>query len=132
MEFTAGKHKYRNNRMDAVTVFDIARRWTPVLVLLSMRVREAKGDKKPPTDAQMVRAIVAASSSVSKENHDFVLNACIETVYREDNGKWQLMSPAGSGRLQYEDVTMEELVEIELNVIRDNGLIDFFSDAPAQ
>lgn len=130
MEFSVGTHKYRNNRMDVITAYDVARRWTPVLALLAMRIKEKKGDKTPPTDEQMVRAIVAASSNVLKEHHDFVLQACLETVYREDNGKWQHMSPAGSGRLQYEDLSINELVEIQLNVIRDNGLLDFFSEAP--
>lgn len=121
-EFSVNGHTYRADKLPALRAFDLARKWAPVLINLAMA---SKADPVP-SDENIVKAMVAMAAGISQADSDAVIAACLAVVSRREGDHWQRLSPGG-GQLQYQNMELPELMQVVLNVVRENGLISFFN-----
>lgn len=124
-EFQVNGRTYRCDKMPVLRQYDIARRWSPVFVQLAMVLKQTP----PPPPGNIARALVVISSPIPQADNDYVISSCLQTVFRKEGANFQRFSP-GPGQLQFEDTTLEELMEVIFNVVSQNGLPDFFSVSP--
>lgn len=125
-QFSVGGHKYSCGRLNAFDQYDVARRFSPVLVWLGALKKEQEV-RDPKAFAQ---AICAMSASLPRADTDAVLNLCLSVVAREQATGFAPMR-AESGALMFQDIELAELLEIVWHVLEANRIVDFFAASPS-
>lgn len=121
-----GGQKYRIGRIDARKQFHVARRLAPLLAGMG---ESALADKAGGF-AAMVGPLTTALSSMSDEDVDYVLDACLYVCQRiQPNGQGAPVI-ARSGGMMFEDIDMGQMIQLAVKVIQEN-LGGFFPGAAA-
>lgn len=139
IEFEINQHRYKTTKLNVMTQWAIARRVAPVVVKVMtpelLKSLKTFFDKSKTVDGQtgnsvlngddllslaseMFTPFVDAISQMSDEDSEFVINACLATVYRSNNGGWSCVKPNGSG-MMFEDIDMLEMMQIVIRTIID-------------
>lgn len=118
-----GGHKYRIGRMDARKQFHVARRLSPLLAGMG-----GLGDKSAGFAAALA-PLTEALSSMSDEDVDYVLDACLGVCHRlqQDGRPAPVMTRSG---LMFDDIDMAQMIQLAVKVIKEN-LGGFFPGAAA-
>lgn len=124
-EFSVGSATYRATKMDVFMQYDVARKWAPILIWV------ASSKDKTFKPADFARAFCAVSSPIPKEDSDYVLGLCLDTVKRGGAGSADFAPIRVSNKLMFDDIELPQMLEIVYHVLKLNKLIDFFVEAPA-
>lgn len=129
MEFEVGGFQYRSERLNAQQCYDVARRFSVVLIMLG----GMKGSDAQPDRQSFARALCAVSRPVPQEDSDTAIGICLSAVSRRQPNDvgWQKIREPRSGRLIFEDIDMMSMLEIVWEVMDYHKLPDFFSVTPA-
>jgi len=116
---------YQVGRLDVFAQFHVARLMGPRIGALSMidLPPEAAG-------ARVGSVLTAVMGSMSREDSDFVVNACLAVVKKRQG---QALSPitAPNGAIMFQDMDLDELMQIVAKVLEVAKLPDFFrADSP--
>lgn len=121
-EFKIGSHTYRVDALGVFDQFDIARRVSPIITLLTIQKDREKLQKG------FARAFVSMSAALSREDSYAILSSCLGQVSRKDKVGFSPIQV--QGRMMFEDITMEQCVDLLWHVLLMSKIIDFF-DVPA-
>jgi hypothetical protein len=147
-EFRIGMHTYRSRKLNARQQFHVARRLAPLVgQLLTLGPALAQIQSVPsdtaPDDAAVAAtakafetALEALSTGLARipdNDCDYVLDHCMGVTQRSaGNGGapvWSDIWNERAHRLMFDDITLPEMMQIAVEVLRDN-LADFFSLLP--
>lgn len=124
-EFKVGDHAYRAQRMSALDQYDVARKWSPLLVWLSAGSQELDPES-------FARGFCAVSTAIPKEDSDMVMGVCLSTVSRQMTGGAGFAPVRGpDGQLRFNDIELTDMLQIVFHVLQHNKLISFFTVPPA-
>jgi len=101
------------------------------LAQAAIQISQNKSTEAEETNfgVQMIPELARAIGSMSDEDSDYILDACLKTVQRQEAAGWQMiMTP--NGQIFYPDIDLSAMVQIAAQVIQDN-LGNFFR-APLQ
>lgn len=120
-EFPVGGHTYRVEPLSTFDSFDIARRVAPVITMLVMQKDRDK------LQEGFARAFVSLSSGITREDGQAILTLCMARVSRQDQVGFAPIMVAG--KMMYEDIGMEQMLQLLWHVLLLSKIIDFF-DVP--
>jgi hypothetical protein len=142
-QFVVGDHVYQSDKIGAIDQFNISRRLTPVVLgvapLINLGSTPEEIAASIGSDLTKYVGLMAptleALSKMSDEDVQYVLSKTLSKVQRgvKDpvTGAVVAWSPLwGSGGLQYEDLSMPDMVRIVWNVLSEQ-LGGFFSESPS-
>src|SRR5689334_21203730 len=123
IEFELGGQKYRTvAKLDAFTQNLVVKRLAPFFGTLVKVFRLMQQDP-----AQGLASILNAVASIPDDDLLFIQKTCLGIVMRQTQGEvWARVLPPG-GVLAFEDISLLDMNEIVVNVLREN-LSGFFSD----
>jgi hypothetical protein len=121
-EFPVGGHTYRVDPLSTFDQFDIARRVAPIITMLAVQKDRSK------LQEGFARAFVSLSSGITREDGQAILTLCMSRVSRQDQVGFAPIMAAG--KMMYEDIDMEKMLELLWHVLLLSKIIDFF-DVPA-
>ncbi len=114
-DFQIGEHTYRAGRLDARTQFHVVRRLAPVVSALGI-VLPLLNAASP---IAVMEPLLKAIGEMKDEDADYVLSKCLAVVQRvTPEGIFAVRG--GHGRLNYDDISMPEMVTIAWHVIEGN------------
>ena len=116
-----GGHEYEIGALDVFAQFHVHRRIMPILNTMTASLGAAFKAGKDKGDDLMEAMLAPAMEVVSRMSDadvDFVLKTCLGAVKRNDGGR--LAQVLVQGRLMYADVTMQQMVQLAIAVIREN------------
>lgn len=109
-EFEVKGQQYRSGKLDAFKQFHLARRLMPVITAMS---------GKESLDGT-VSAVSTAIAGMSDTDCDYVLNACLAVVQRQQGQSWAKVFDDRSKSLMFDDIDMAGMLSIAQQVIQDN------------
>jgi hypothetical protein len=140
-EFEVGGHKYRSGTMDARKQFHVMRRLATVLDALRDMPKKHKIEAlvdTPEADAgdqdsllSAVAPLAKAIGSMSDEDVDYVFEACLGIVQRQDGNAWQKVWNTQSKVVQYSDIDMAAMLQITWHVLQ-GSFAAFFRALPQE
>lgn len=122
-EFSINGHDYVAQKMDAIKQSHVARRLAPIMGC----VQEAFAIAGRPETFTMIDSLPLMAkmiSEMSDANWEYILFACLDLTQRRQ--ATALTRIRVSGRLQFEDIQLPEMMQIVWSVLNDN-LAPFFS-----
>ena len=144
-EFRVGQHAYRATPMSAFQQFEIARMLRNVLTGLALIEEEIKNEnerlaqegkphKPAPGPHAFVQLMCSMAGGLTKAESAESTSLCLSGVQRQVGaGQGVGWSPlqVAPGQLAHDDVDMSQMLEIVWHVLKNNGLIAFFSVSPS-
>lgn len=119
MEFEIGGNTYRSGKMDTFKQFHVSRRLVPVLgTLAGAATGEVSFD-------ELVQPLMHGIASMTDADCDFILEACLKVVQRQQGTAWAPVFASNSQALMFDDIDMATMLQIAGKVIEDN-LSGFF------
>lgn len=149
MDFAVGGHQYRSRRLNAKQQLHIARRLatTPMQFLLSQETQDhipeavaqaavdsgvSQDDLRSIAPTIMPLLSLRALGQLSDSDAEFVVNSCLGVLQRQsgNNGAvaWTNVMNQQTGVLQFQDISLKEMLELTVSVLREN-LADFFGES---
>lgn len=135
-EVTIAGNTYRIGKLDALRQFHVVRRLAPIFAALGLTVEKLRETvPKPDSDAgaggvlmELAGPVVDILAKMSDEDTEYILRTCLSVVRRQEGERW---APVQTGvTLQYQDITMETMVRLAVEVIKEN-LSGFFKQPAA-
>lgn len=135
MEVTIGKHLYRSARLDARKQFHVGIKIGPAYAALSVARARASAAIQPVVEAEgeeagdraasiamaeVFKVIAEALAAMSEKDLDFILNACLSVVQRQEGAVWaNVMAP--NGALMFEkEMNFPILMRLTMEVIKED------------
>lgn len=141
-----GSHTYDIGRLSTFQQLDVARLYGPVLAQVGLILQAVQDTAKtaarenkpvpplPPVDrGSLIKAMVMFSRQVPKDDNDYVVNTCLGVVKRKQDhamGWAPVMEPV-SNRLMFDDIGLNDMMDLLLHVFQQHRLPDFFFTPPA-
>jgi hypothetical protein len=125
-EFEVGGKTYRCDNMDARKQFHVMRRLAGVLDALKEIPKGGDGDGMLAAIAPIAKAI----ASMSDEDCDYVLDACLNICQRQEGPGWAKIWNAQAKRSMFDDVNMAIMLQIAVKVLQDS-FAAFFPALPS-
>lgn len=146
MEVTIKGAEYKIRKLTPFQQFHVARRLAPALwalggaaatvVKAAEQVQNGKAVEDVPADDPtngMLTAfgpVAEAFASMSDADSEYILSTCLSVVLRKQGSGWAEVAPKGAqGHLAFEDITLPTMIELALEVIKEN-LGNFFDVLP--
>jgi hypothetical protein len=135
-EFRVGDYTYRCRKMNLRSQFHVARKLAPLLghVALMQAMQGSLGQGDIGALGAMLVPFAEALAKASTEDCDFVLDQCLGTVQRNSGGNgqsvWTDIWAARANRMQFEDIDLRGMLEISVEVLKDN--LGGFFNAPTE
>lgn len=137
IEYEAGGHQYRSNKLPLMTQYLVAKRLLPALsefsplmksVSEAKRLADASGEALPFNSWDMLGPVGNALSKINDEDSKYVINSCLEATDRFERGAWgKIRTPQGV--MMFNDLELPELVQIVSQVLGMH-LASFFPTPP--
>lgn len=128
-EFKVGPHSYRGRPLTAMEQFDVARKWSPLLIWLS---GDRAPDAPPLTPEAFARGFCAVSAGIPKSDNDMAVLTCLGSTQRVVAGDAGQVPVLGTdGQVRHSDIDLGAMLQIVFHVLTANRLIEFFSAPPA-
>jgi len=119
MEFEIGGNTYRSGKMDTFKQFHVSRRLVPILGNVAGAVSgEASFE-------DLVQPLMAGIAAMTDADCDFILEACLKVVQRQQGTNWAPIYAGTNQALMFDDIDMSVMLQIAGKVIQDN-LSGFF------
>lgn len=137
-ELTVGDHDYRIGKLDARKQFHLARRLAPVFGRIAANAK-ASGISETITEKKeddSVKETLAAASKffdlivgpvadslakMTDEEADYILFTCMGVVDRkEGSDSWAKVKATGQDKLMYQDIELQDLVQLTVATIQEN------------
>lgn len=115
MEFPIGGNTYRAGKLDAFKQFHISRRLAPVLGGLA-----ATAEGGQAGFAAFLVPITEAVAQMSDADCDYILQACLGVVQRQQGTAWAPVFNAGNKALMFDDIDLGAMMQIAVKVIEEN------------
>lgn len=113
-DFTVKGKNYRSAKMDVIKQFHVLRRMGPLYPNLMAALRLKNEDPM-----MAISFGVTAMSKLSDEDFNFILSACLSSCQINQGGQLWVALMANN-TLMFQDLVLEELLEISWNILRDN------------
>ena len=117
---------YSIGKLDAFKQFHVARRLAPLVQSIGSAMLAAKN-----SDNQLERfkPVLDLLAKMSDEDVEYILGACLNVVTRKqpDGGFARVRA---NGTMMFDDITVADMMTLTMAVVEENGLLDFFLDAP--
>jgi len=123
MEFEINGQQYRSGKLNARLQFHVARRLAPVLGGLAEASKNNDGDF-----AGFLQPIADAIAGMSDADCDYVLDACLGVVQRQQGSSW--VNIFVNKAQMFDDIDMGVMLQIASKVITEN-LGGFFQGSAA-
>ena len=121
LEFEVNGRNYRASKMDAMTQFNIIRRFAPIMESLGHYIAQSTGrnDGNIPERIDMAMPIIRAIADLPEETTDFVISTCMNLVKREEGeGRgWSKIWNEQAHRPQMDDIDMVTMLMIVVSVL---------------
>jgi hypothetical protein len=139
-DFEVGGHLYSSAKMDARTQLHVSRRIAPLFAEFAAVMTSTEEDD-PQTSVlsamggQDLKQLAEALAKMSDSDVDYVINACLKLVRRANRtvsgevSSWSAVWNEAAQRLQFEDITLPQMMEVVQTVIMEE-LGGFFDVAP--
>ncbi|HET6804876.1 MAG TPA: hypothetical protein VFH59_05465 [Frateuria sp.] len=124
-EFEINGQQYRAAKLDAFKQFHVSRRLAPVLSGLAGTVEDGAADF-----SAFLQPIAEAVARMSDADCDFILDACLASVQRQQGTSWSFIYAGAKQALMFDDIDMAVMLQIAAKVIQEN-LGGFFLDSVA-
>lgn len=126
VEIELGGQRYRTGKLDAFKQFHLFRKLMPILSGMgeSFSVLPDSGEM----DQQFWSAMGPAANAIaemSQVDSEFILKTCLQSVSRWNGNAWARVT-AANGELMYDDIDMMEMLQLTVEVLKDN-LGNFFN-----
>lgn len=119
MEFEIGGNAYRSGKMDTFKQFHVSRRLVPAFGNVVGNIHgEAKFE-------ELIQPLMQAIASMTDADCDFILDACLSVVKRQQKDAWSAIYAGSTQSLMFDDIDMSVMLQIAGRVIQDN-LSGFF------
>jgi hypothetical protein len=131
-DFEIEGRRYKSSKMDARTALHVLRRLAPAfkdMETLRGVIDAADTGKKEVGPADFLAAatpLVQTLSDMPDDKLDYVINACMGLVSREEGVGWPRIWNKQTQRPQYDDITLLLMLQIVAAVIM-GTFADFFS-----
>lgn len=125
LEFEISGQRYRAERLDAFKQLHVSRKIAPIIPkLLPMFVKFAgKADAlKDDLDgmAEAFEPLAQALAEMPDADCEYVFNACLSVVMRNQQGNWASVWSQGAKSLMFDDIDLGVMVQIAAKVIWDS------------
>jgi len=122
-EFQVAGKDYRAKRLNAFDAYDVARKWAYVFLMMARAE-----NLTPKTFAQ---GFVTFTGPTPKSDNDFAMDICLNSVTRKLENGTGYAPVKVNGQIRFEDIGLQEMLEVVYHVILQNRLVDFFVESPA-
>lgn len=119
MEFEIAGNTYRSGKMDTFKQFHVSRRLVPAFGVAAAAI---SGEVK---FEELVQPIMQAIGSMTDADCDFILEACLKVVQRQQGTSWAPIYAGANQALMFDDIDLGAMLQIAGKVIQDN-LSGFF------
>lgn len=119
MEFEIGGNTYRGGKMDTFKQFHVSRRLVPILGNVAGAVTGEVSFE------DLVQPLMHGIASMTDADCDFILEACLKVVQRQQGNAWSPIYAGANQALMFDDIDMSAMLQIASKVIQDN-LSGFF------
>lgn len=134
-----GGNEYRVESLDAMSQFHVVRRIAPIMANVGMTIAEmraslgASEDDEAGKEEFMLKVMQAAMDVVAKMTDDdvnYVLFKCLAKAKRKqgEDGAARYMQVATGSNLQFQDLSMQDMVRLSIEVLRVSGVFRFFQE----
>jgi|SRR5581483_4911794 len=127
-----GGKTYQIGKMPVKTQYHVMRRILPAAMALPELLGALDRFKDKADATGFVASVVPfakALSSMSDQDSEFVIDACLRVCKREENGR-PFPLTAANGSLMYQDLTLAGIIALTVEVLREN-LSSFFPEVMA-
>lgn len=114
-EFEINGQQYRAAKLDAFKQFHVSRRLAPVLSGLVFSADGGVGDF-----TALLQPIAEAVARMPDADCDFILDACLSVVKRQQGGNWSTIYAGANQALMFDDIDMAVMLQIAAKVIQEN------------
>jgi hypothetical protein len=115
MEFEIAGNTYRAGKMPTFTQFHVSRRLAPVLSGLAVTAGEEAANF-----AAFLQPIAEAVARMSDADCDFILDACLGVVQRQQGTSWAPVYVGAKQALMFDDIDMAVMLQLAAKVIQEN------------
>lgn len=131
-----GAFSYRVESLDAMSQFHVVRRIAPIMAgvgvtLASLRGTLGASEEEQGKEEFSLKVLGAAMDVVSKMTDadvDYVLFKCLSKAKRKQGDSERFMQVATGNQLQFQDLTMQDMVRLSVEVLRVSGVFRFFQE----
>lgn len=118
-----GEHSYQVGKLGAMDQLLVGRRLSNVLAVLAHTRREDKAALSDTSAMARAMCMLSADMPTNEVNEAvFVSLACVKRKVGTEYAQ-----VVNNNQLMYQDLKLEELLALVWLVVRDNGIMDFFS-----
>lgn len=118
-EFPLGDHVYRINKLSVFNQFELARRLSPIMTMLSMQQDKDKLEEVFPT------AFAALCEGLTSSDSSYIFNICLSSATMKQGA---VFTPIWTDGLpMFEHIDLRLSLSIIFKVLVANNLIDFFA-----
>lgn len=123
LEFEVAGQRYRAEKLDAFKQLHVSRKIAPIipkLLPMFLRFSEQKGALKDDLEgmAEAFEPLAQALAEMPDADCEYVFNACLGMVMRNQQGNWASIWAGGS--LMFDDIDLGAMVQITAKVIWDS------------
>lgn len=120
-------HVYSFERLNAFDQFNVVRKLSGALIILSTPMRREK-DEKPPSAEEFASLLVASTAALNNADMDYVNRICLSSVRRkQDSGTMAAVMEPRTGQLMFDDIGLTEMSQLLWGVMEAHRFLDFFS-----
>lgn len=128
---TVGGIEYSVERLNAFDQYNVAKKLSTVLLLLSS-IQKKEGAEGAPSALEFSKLLLAGTANLTNEDTNFVNRVCLTAVRRkQQGGAYAAMVESRTGQLMFDDIGVRELAELVWGVVEAHRMVDFFSDLPS-
>jgi hypothetical protein len=120
MEFEISGNAYRSGKMDTFKQFHVSRRLVPAFGNVVGGIHGEAGFD------DLIQPLMQAIASMTDADCDFILDACLNVVRRQQKDAWSPIYAGANQSLMFDDIDMTVMLQIAGKVIQDN-LSSFFT-----
>ena len=125
LEFEIGGHRYRSEKLDAFKQLHVSRKIAPIVPkLLPMFMKFAEKRESLTEDlsgmAEAFEPLAQALADMPDADCEYVFNACLGVVSRNQQGNWASIWSQGAKQLMFDDVDLGVMTQITAKVIWDS------------
>lgn len=122
---TINGKEYRLPTLDVFQEFALASKLSPILSMMSLQEDRTVLARKFP------QAFTALAVNMPRQDKDEVLAVALTGVTRQEPGSAVWAPVYVNGRIMYQDISMQVVLQLMWELIVAHKLIDFFSEDPS-
>lgn len=115
-------HRYRVEKMNALTQLHVARRLGPALLVVGISLETLRAGMRIHIGDLIASAgpVMEVVSKMPEEDFNYVLFSCLRVVRRQQGEAWAPLVDAQGQRLMFADLDFVALLGLAIEVLKEN------------